>query len=438
MTAEVVVLNREAAAIAADSAVTISNPDPKVKSTKIYNTANKVFQLSPSEPIAIMVYGTASFGPIPWETVVKEYRRRIGTKVFETVEEYARDFIESLSVVVPHYPPKTQEFIVWRQTLYELLVLKNSEGDVSQSNDANRRLNLLTLMRERIIELRSFPCIDQISASDAGRQLNKAIDDYKKFLGDVYEGLEIDGTILRTARTLARLALRSVYPHAWSSGIVVIGFGSEQLFPAFSHYVIDGVVAGRPRARHLDSLQIDEDHPAEVCPFAQDDMMRVFLDGIDPTYPNALKNVVSRSFDLLSESLYGTAQKLMSGSDLEEYSEEVQNARTSVVDNFEANLDQFLKDKHRAEIMSVVALLPKEGLADMAEALVSLTSLKRRMTPGAETVGGPIDVAVISKGDGLVWIKRKHYFPKDLNVRYFERSRGLQAADPRPEDTNDH
>lgn len=34
-------------------------------------------------------------------------------------------------------------------------------------------------------------------------------------------------------------------------------------------------------------------------------------------------------------------------------------------------------------------------------------------------VGGPIDVAVISKGDGLIWIKRKHYFDRDLNQHFF-------------------
>jgi hypothetical protein len=36
-----------------------------------------------------------------------------------------------------------------------------------------------------------------------------------------------------------------------------------------------------------------------------------------------------------------------------------------------------------------------------------------------ETVGGPIDVAVISKGDGLIWIKRKHYFSPELNRQFF-------------------
>ena len=68
-------------------------------------------------------------------------------------------------------------------------------------------------------------------------------------------------------------------------------------------------------------------------------------------------------------------------------------------------------------------MLPKEELAEMAETLVNLTSFKRRVTPSAETVGGPTDVAVISKGDGLVWIKRKHYFDPALNHRYFDRDR---------------
>jgi len=36
-----------------------------------------------------------------------------------------------------------------------------------------------------------------------------------------------------------------------------------------------------------------------------------------------------------------------------------------------------------------------------------------------DTVALPIDVAVISKGDGLVWIKRKHYFNRDLNHQFF-------------------
>jgi hypothetical protein len=69
-------------------------------------------------------------------------------------------------------------------------------------------------------------------------------------------------------------------------------------------------------------------------------------------------------------------------------------------------------------IVSMVSVLPKEELAAMAEALVNLTSFKRRFTPNAETVGGPIDVAVISRGDGFIWVKRKHYFRPELNPHF--------------------
>ena len=35
------------------------------------------------------------------------------------------------------------------------------------------------------------------------------------------------------------------------------------------------------------------------------------------------------------------------------------------------------------------------------------------------TVGGPIDVAIISKCDGFIWLKRKHYFDRAYNPQYF-------------------
>lgn len=81
-------------------------------------------------------------------------------------------------------------------------------------------------------------------------------------------------------------------------------------------------------------------------------------------------------------------------------------------------LTKHKREFHVDPILEVVAMLPKDDLASMAESLVNLTVLKRRISTDQETVGGPIDVAVISKGDGFIWIKRKHYFTKDLNPRY--------------------
>ena len=60
----------------------------------------------------------------------------------------------------------------------------------------------------------------------------------------------------------------------------------------------------------------------------------------------------------------------------------------------------------------------KNFAVELLGALVSLTSFKRKFSLDAETVGGPIDVAVLSKGDGFVWIKRKHYFKAELNPHF--------------------
>ena len=88
---------------------------------------------------------------------------------------------------------------------------------------------------------------------------------------------------------------------------------------------------------------------------------------------------------------------------------------------FSDKLYQYRVENHIRLLVEVVEVLPKDELAAMAESLANLTSLKRKMSLGTETVGGPIDVAVISKGEGLIWIKRKHYFKKELNPQFFER-----------------
>ncbi len=54
----------------------------------------------------------------------------------------------------------------------------------------------------------------------------------------------------------------------------------------------------------------------------------------------------------------------------------------------------------------------------MAESLVNLTKFQRKISPHIESVGGAVDVAVISKGDGFVWIKRKFYFEPQMNPRF--------------------
>ncbi len=59
--------------------------------------------------------------------------------------------------------------------------------------------------------------------------------------------------------------------------------------------------------------------------------------------------------------------------------------------------------------------MPFRDALDLAEFLVDLTIRLTRFMPGPPTVGGPIEVAGITRHEGFKWIKRKHYYRSDLN-----------------------
>ena len=59
---------------------------------------------------------------------------------------------------------------------------------------------------------------------------------------------------------------------------------------------------------------------------------------------------------------------------------------------------------------AIVGILNKR--ASMAESLIAVTNLQRHITSSEESVGGPVDVAVITRSEGFVWMKHKNWFDK--------------------------
>lgn len=79
MTAEIAILNRTAVALAADSIVTLAGP----RSSKTYDSAEKIFQLSRFQPIGLMIYNNALFMNAPLEVLVRRYREKVPTTGFQ-------------------------------------------------------------------------------------------------------------------------------------------------------------------------------------------------------------------------------------------------------------------------------------------------------------------------------------------------------------------
>jgi len=90
-------------ALAADSAVTL------LSGVRTYYTAEKLFSLSPSIPVAIMTFGGADLMGVPWETFVKIYAQKLGGRRADALRQYAEEFLSFIENETLLIPPEDQE-----------------------------------------------------------------------------------------------------------------------------------------------------------------------------------------------------------------------------------------------------------------------------------------------------------------------------------------
>jgi hypothetical protein len=63
----------------------------------------------------------------------------------------------------------------------------------------------------------------------------------------------------------------------------------------------------------------------------------------------------------------------------------------------------------------VFAPMPIQDAIDLARFLVDASIKFSRFVPGPQVVGGPVEIAAITKHEGFKWINRKHYYEQNLN-----------------------
>ena len=414
MTAEVAILNREAVALAADSAVTLIGPDAsKPDASKIYNTANKLFALSSYQPVAVMIYGNVTFGTIPWTTLIKEYNRKLGSKTYRTIDKYAADFFTYILSATKHLSNQALQQQVESKAQWELDELRRAIKPFLIDPTSTIKNRLIACTEERIASLCS-ELIEDISQKEAEKIINNVID-WPTMLDKSLGGLPVNNQIRNNAKAMVNASLRSISYSPLRSGIVVAGFGTKECYPAISHRLIGGIIMGKVLTRLVESRQIDDSLPCTMLGFAQDDMVATFMSGIHPSVTlDSYFSEVGQIYDVAVKYLIRHLQRRFNIPLSEENILELERQMAQIwaygTKRLEDPIDLFA-DKHAQRIMSIVQWLPQEELAEMAATLVNLTSFKRRVTPDENTVGGPVDVAVITKGDGFGWIKRKnlHY-----------------------------
>lgn len=406
MTAEVAILNRSAVALAADSAVTIGKQ-------RVWKSANKLFSLSSCNDIGIMIYGAGDYCGVPWEVVIKQFRKSIGQRTFKTLTECTDSFhffLDNFSVPDEDISQLNFYFILLN-AIAECRLVVDSPKVVDQRRQFVAEAERLAQEAEEI------PIVlpDMQKADFA--VLHK--DMIKSFLQS-QSNLHVTNNILSAMVDLSFERVRRQVLSRYETGVVFAGFGEQEIMPILEEWIVDGKYGDKSRAwkeRRRD-LNVKDTSPAYILPFGQSDIAFLFMEGLQINYLEFIESTLNGVLEEKSARL------------IKDYVPEsdriVETARQSkdnsvVVASFLDEFDTMRTQTAINPILDVVASLPKEEMAAMAEALVEITSLRRKIDSRLESVGGPVDVALISKSDGFVWIKRKHYFKMELNHDFLVR-----------------
>lgn len=435
MTAEIVIMNKEAVALAADSAVTLR----RIYLTKVSVSADKIFQMSMNSPVGIMMYGNALFMGLPWETVIKAYRENRAGKKFNSIKKYGEDFIEYLK-------NNQLEFDAKAEGKYVDAFVISLMGEIQERID--------TFVQQFIVEEGGEVTKDALKYVIKGaingyyKQARKKHEEIvpvelsRKIVEKYWGRIDSIMTFMFTESGLAKIfnldilkkrlrrKLKEVIVNEFStsmrtdiqSGIVIAGFGEKEYTPRAKIFLLEGKIGGELKYTEGPVEEVKGSSMANIAAFAQRDIAVRFMEGVDRLYrayeDEYLRNMCIDYAEKVVDNIegYSDQQKSVFKKQLVKYG-------NSLRKEFNEKMDEFIDDQFVQPILGTVAFLPKVELATVAEALVHLTSVKRKVSLEEETVAGPIDVAIISKNDGFIWIKRKHYFEAELNPQFFLRYR---------------
>lgn len=417
MTAVIGLMNKTGIALAADSAVTVTGNNQK----KIYNTANKIFTLSKYHPVGIMIFSSASFMSIPWETIIKLYRKNINENSFDYLVDYKNDFLKFLKDQNYYTSLESQEFELGKFIYWNLNLLKNEALKNIPDETPNDQLDILFFNYiEETVNTNIQALIDSNIITDdftdyTLEQFTAFADtELRKLVKMIFEERVVSEQIISLLINQFYLHIKSDTFLFESTGLVFAGFGDKEIYPSVTSIQIAEAFDNHLRYFEIKTRSISDTNDGQILPFAQTDVIDMFLTGVSPDIDYAYMNIYQKFIEK-----YNTILTDILDQDSPDLAQQIRDINIEeLVSNFRDEMNDIKREKQINPTIDTISILSKEDLAEMAESLVYLTYLKRRISSDDESVGGPIDVAIISKGDGFIWKKRKHYFQEELNKHF--------------------
>jgi hypothetical protein len=412
MTSEIAVMNQRAVALAADSAVTLIDGG----TVAVRNDQRKLFQLIEGRPLGLMFFGVADLMGHPWDHLIEHYQTKVKPGALPQVRDYAARFTSMLDNLEEFFPRARQKdeykrllASVFRYIFHLAQFLRESavDEDGQQSDIAILERAIERIWREYQFREDGSPrpdlaCFPQGFGAKVARDYAREIDEVIAY------GFGPFGLGKQSVQRLKEIGVFAVVKDLFLedvTGLVFAGFGADERYPSVVTWFVSAIVGGIAKRSEAGVDKIDGETRSKIRVYADSEVTNAFIRGID-------FNLERRFYGGFRMMMHGLVDQVVSA-----FPHADAATRDGVRERFQRDvvpryLDAFYRmiaDYQQQvfinPILRVLEIAGRKELGETARELVELNVFKKRIMAQKETVGGAIDVAVISREGGFQWLQ---------------------------------
>lgn len=365
MTAQVLIITKECIVCSSDQAATMSDG-------KTYDGMRKIFKLTDSLPAEIMFNGNADFENFSMETLISKFTNTVGFEKLKTIEKVKDEFIRFLSAN-------------------------------TQSTDVNRYLeDILHYFKEDLISKIDSDGFDDVIGNARRKEILPFVEECPNFADEFFD-------IIPKERDKQEFnhVIWEMFCHDLSfegTGVIFAGFDIGHDFPSFFEINIHCNNHGEIVYEEVDSGINCENPYLKV--FAINEEAYTFITGVNSKFENDLKKYIDKSNGNIIEHI----KDILLNEKISSVDKILDICETVINDEY-SDLNEYIGD-YRLDALEFTSFsieyLPHWLLCDLADYLIQLTALKQKISSEIESVSMEADVTLMTKYNGLKWVKYNH------------------------------
>lgn len=391
MTSQIAIRNQTGVVIASDTVTTLTTDNTMQKSI---SDQQKIWTLEPNNLIAILTSGNANINGIRKSTLITEWKRNTN-KIFSTVQECAEDFNAWLSAGnIPVTDDSEQKVVLdlirsHVETLRtEIVAELKAAGLYFPDFDCADQMKIVidNLINQSVEDLDVLPFYEQIRPSSCKKIIDNLFEEIDLIIEDVMWDCMPDSDSRKIIQKSLPLLLSTIQKiDDLDSTFGFVGFGSEEIFSEITRVSVRGYYCSSLQSICLNDDAYDFGSGGEIALFAQTDAIEAFTYGYHEDLLLHLTNLVK---DKLSEYIDDEDKVFDIVLDLEDV------AKSYGIENFAQPL------------LSTIGTLNLNDLANLADSLIGMQSVKSLASPRPATVGGLIEILLIDRENGFRWFRK--------------------------------